>query len=124
MDFRLLGPLEVCDAEGRQLDVGRPMQRALLALLLLDPGRVVSVATIVDGLWGESAPPSVENSIQGYVSRLRKVLSADSRLERTGPGYKLDVAPEDIDVVRFEHLAGGRPKCSRSRRSDGGRSHA
>ena len=51
MDFRLLGPLEVCDAEDSQLDVGRPMQRALLALLLLDPGRVVSVATIVDGLW-------------------------------------------------------------------------
>src|SRR5450755_1548957 len=105
MDFRLLGPLEVSDAEGRQVDAGRPMQRALLAMLLLDPGRVVPITTIVDGLWGDDAPPSVENSIQGYASRLRKVLSFDSRLERAGRGYRLDVAPETVDVVRFEHLA-------------------
>ena len=99
---------------GVSVDAGRPMQRALLAMLLLDPGRVVPIATIIDGLWGEDAPPSVENSIQGYVSRLRKVLLSDSRLERAGPGYKLDVAPEDIDVVRFEHLAAeGRSSLAR-----------
>ena len=114
MDFRLLGPLEVCDAEGRHFDAGRPMQRALLAMLLLEPGRVVAVATIIDGLWGDDPPPSADNSIQGYVSRLRKVLTSVSPIERTGPGYRLDVEPEAIDVVRFERLgAEGRSALAR-----------
>src|ERR1700716_3511529 len=75
MEFRLLGVLEVVNAEGRVVDVGRPKQRALLALLVLQANRVVSVPAIVDGLWGDDPPPSAANVVQGYVSRLRKVLA-------------------------------------------------
>ena len=105
MEFRLLGTLEVCDADGRPIDAGRPMQRALLAMLLLEAGRVVPVASIVDGLWGDDPPPSADNSIQGYVSRLRKALAPDAPIDRAGPGYRLTVAPDTIDIVRFERLA-------------------
>ena len=53
MDFRILGPLEVC-AEQRALPLGGAKQRALLALLVLHRNEVVSVDRVIDGLWGET----------------------------------------------------------------------
>jgi len=105
MEFRLLGPLEVTEAGGRVVDVGRPAQRALLALLLLNANRVVPLRTICDGLWGDEPPPSAANSVQVYISRLRKVLGADLPLTMVARGYRLEVPPETIDVVLFERLA-------------------
>ena len=61
MEFRLLGPFEVTDAGGRVVDAGRPVQRALLALLLLNANRVVPLRTICDGLWGDEPPRSAAN---------------------------------------------------------------
>jgi predicted ATPase/DNA-binding SARP family transcriptional activator len=105
MEFRLLGPFEVTEAGGRVVDVGRPAQRALLALLLLNANRVVPLRTICDGLWGDEPPRSAANSVQVYVSRLRKVLGADLPLTMVARGYRLEVPPETIDVVLFERLA-------------------
>jgi predicted ATPase/DNA-binding SARP family transcriptional activator len=105
MEFRLLGPLEVTEAGGRVVDAGRPAQRALLALLLLNANRVVPLQTICDGLWGDAPPPSAANSVQVYISRLRKVLGADLPLTMVARGYRLEVPPETIDVVLFERLA-------------------
>ncbi len=105
MEFRLLGPLEVTEAGGRVVDAGRPAQRALLALLLLNANRVVPLRTICDGLWGDEPPPSAANSVQVYISRLRKVLGADLPLTMVARGYRLEVPPETIDVVLFERLA-------------------
>ena len=90
MEFRLLGPLEVVDADGRVVDAGRPGQRALLALLLLNADRVVPLRAIVDGLWGDEAPVSAANSVQVYVSRLRKVLGGDLPLAFLARGYRLE----------------------------------
>ena len=56
MEFRILGPLEVLDAQGRRLALGGPKQRALLAVLLLHAGQVVAVERLVDELWGEDPP--------------------------------------------------------------------
>jgi predicted ATPase/DNA-binding SARP family transcriptional activator len=105
MGFRLLGPLEVTDAGGRVVDAGRPGQRALLALLLLNANRVVPLRIICDGLWGEEPPASAANSVQVYVSRLRKVLGTDVPLTTVARGYRLEVPAEAIDVARFERLA-------------------
>ena len=55
MEFRILGPLQVLD-EGREVPLGGAKQRALLALLLLDPNRVVSRDRLIDELWGGSPP--------------------------------------------------------------------
>ena len=54
MEFRILGPLEVC-ADGAPVDLGPPKQRALLALLLLDVDRVVPTDRILEQLWGDEA---------------------------------------------------------------------
>jgi DNA-binding SARP family transcriptional activator len=76
-EFRILGPLEAVE-DGRPLALGGQKQRALLALLLLDAGRVVSVDRIVDALWGERPPRTAPTSLQNFVSHLRKT-SAQTR---------------------------------------------
>src|ERR1044071_4126238 len=103
LEFRILGPLEVLDA-GRSISLGGQKQRALLALLLLDAGRVVSVDRIVDALWGERPPKTAPTSLQNFVSHLRKALGADVLVTQP-PGYVLRIAPEQLDVERFTLLA-------------------
>lgn len=105
MEFRLLGPLEVLDGRGRLVDVGRPKQRSLLALMLTRSNQVVSVSAIVAGLWAGDPPASAENSVQGYVSRLRKVLDPDVELVTVAPGYRLEVGVDALDIACFEQLA-------------------
>jgi len=103
MDYRILGPLEVREA-GRPVDLRRQKPRALLAFLLLRPGRLVSTDVLVDALWGERPPPTAAAALRNYVSQLRGVLGTEIVRSRPG-GYLLDVAPEEIDLVRFEALA-------------------
>ncbi len=107
MEFGLLGVLEVIDSDGRRVDVGRPQRGALLALLLLHANQVLSVRAIVEGLWGDDPPESSVNLVQGLVSRLRKVLEGDVRLETVAPGYRLGVPLDAVDLSRFELLAAG-----------------
>lgn len=102
MDFRILGPLEVVE-DGRALALGGKKQRAVLALLLLDAGRVVSTDRLVDQLWGETPPPTATTSLQNTISRLRKLLGAD-RVRTKSPGYSVEVAPDELDLARFERL--------------------
>ncbi|MEV6495505.1 AfsR/SARP family transcriptional regulator, partial [Actinoplanes sp. NPDC051633] len=105
MEFRILGPLEVAGDDGRLLDLGRPKQRAVLGLLLLHAGRVVSLEHLVDELWGEEPPAQAVASLQAYVSHLRRLLATPRLLISQAPGYRLDVAPDDLDAARFERLA-------------------
>src|SRR5437763_13650129 len=101
-DFRILGPLEVSDETGPLL-LGGQKQRAVLALLLLEPGRVVSVDRIVDALWGEQPPRTAITSLQNFVSQLRKTLGSDV-LETKSPGYRLQVEAGQLDLDRFRTL--------------------
>ena len=77
LEFRILGSLEVWGDEG-PIKLGGQKQRAVLALLLLNAGRVVPTDTIVDQLWGEHPPPTATTSLQNYVSQLRKLLGSDA----------------------------------------------
>jgi DNA-binding SARP family transcriptional activator len=102
-EFRLLGPLEaIADDKPLALPGGKPS--ALLARLLLDAGRVVSVEALVDSLWGERAPPSAQKVLQVYVSQLRKVLGG-AQIETVPPGYRMRVERDELDLGRFEALA-------------------
>jgi DNA-binding SARP family transcriptional activator len=89
MEFRILGSLEVL-VDGRQIPLAGARQRALLAILLLHRGEVVSVDRIVDELWGERPPDTAVKTVQVYVSRLRKLLG-DEVLVTRGGGYALEV---------------------------------
>ncbi|MDX6639472.1 MAG: hypothetical protein QOF12_483, partial [Solirubrobacteraceae bacterium] len=103
MDFRILGPLEVWD-DGSRLALGGGKQRALLAILLLHRGEVVSTDRLIDELWGERPPATAAKSVHVYVSHLRRILG-DGRLETHGHGYCLCAGPDDVDLTRFEHQA-------------------
>lgn len=105
MDFRILGPLEVLD-EDRVLDVGGGKQRSVLALLLLHANEVVSSDRLIDELWPEAPPPSAAKIVQVHVSRLRRALdgAAEGILLTRGRGYELRVAPDQLDLHRFQTL--------------------
>jgi WD40 repeat protein/DNA-binding SARP family transcriptional activator len=102
VDFRLLGPLEVRAGDG-PVPIGGPKQRTLLALLLLQPNRVVTVDRLTDALWGSEPPATARNTLQTYVRHLRRALGAE-RIEHRSSGYVLVTDPSDVDVVRFESL--------------------
>ncbi|NUW33387.1 winged helix-turn-helix domain-containing protein [Nonomuraea sp. SMC257] len=104
MQFGILGPLEVRTAGGETVAVGGPRPRALLALLMLDAGHLVSVERLIDGQYGDDPPAGAANAIQTHVSRLRRNLPA-GLVEFHGAGYLLAVDREDVDAHRFERLA-------------------
>jgi DNA-binding SARP family transcriptional activator len=101
-EFRILGALEVSDETGALL-LGGQKQRAVLALLLLDAGRVVSLDRLVDALWGERPPRTAVTSLQNFVSQLRKMLGPEI-LETKPPGYRVNVRPGELDLDRFRAL--------------------
>jgi DNA-binding SARP family transcriptional activator len=103
VEFRVFGPVEVLDDDGRSLSLGGQKQRALLAVLLLEAGRVVSSDVLVVRLWGEDPPRTATASLQNTISRLRKVLGPD-RLITKANGYALRVDPYEFDLARFEQL--------------------
>ena len=119
MEFRLLGPLEVC-RDGERLVLGGPKQRAVLAILVLHANEVVPRGRLLADVWGERTPGS-EHSLDVHISRLRKTLSSGGAesavLIRRDCGYLLRVEAGSLDLVRFEQqieageraLAEGRP---------------
>jgi DNA-binding SARP family transcriptional activator/Tfp pilus assembly protein PilF len=108
LEFCLLGPVLVRRG-GVPVPVPRGRQRALLAVLLLNAGRVVSVAEIAETLWGTAPLPSASATVRNYVKRLRRVLgNADrTRILTQSPGYVIRVDPGELDVTRFEALLDG-----------------
>jgi len=101
-EFRILGTLEVVD-DDRPLVLGAPKQRAVLAVLLLRRGEVVSTDRLIDELWGERPPTSAAKAVQVYISNLRKALG-DGVLVTRGRGYLLEAEHGQLDVDRFETL--------------------
>ncbi|MFC8129369.1 BTAD domain-containing putative transcriptional regulator [Streptomyces sp. NPDC057302] len=102
--FGLLGAPAVYDAEGEPQPVQSAKGRALLAALLLEPGRAVSVDALKDALWGGAPPASAHASLQNHVTRLRRLLDDPERLRAVPPGYRLRVADGELDVRVFEQL--------------------
>ena len=89
--------------------VRSPKVRVLLAALLLEPGRVVSVDALKDALWGGSPPASAHASLHNHVTRLRRLLDDPERLRAVPPGYVLRVDEGELDVHVFEaHVTAAR----------------
>jgi YVTN family beta-propeller protein len=116
LDYRILGPLEVC-RDGSAVELAGEKLRVLLALLLLHANEVVSADALIDGLWGERPPTSAPNALHVHVSRLRRALEDGAApsppprgvLDTQGHGYVLRVAAGELDVDCFrERLAQGR----------------
>ncbi|KUN23968.1 transcriptional regulator [Streptomyces antibioticus] len=117
--FGLLGPPVLYDADvptdtDADADTGTggpvarvvssPKVRVLLAALLLEAGRTVSVDALKDALWGGSPPASAQASLHNHVTRLRRLLDDPDRLRAVPPGYLLRVEQGELDVHVFESL--------------------
>ncbi|MEU7524276.1 BTAD domain-containing putative transcriptional regulator [Saccharothrix sp. NPDC042600] len=121
MRFRVLGPMQVWGGEGWE-DVRAAQQRSVLAVLLVEAGRVVSTDRLVDVLWGDEPPKRAVNTVQVYVNRLRGQLGEDGRdvLVTGARGYRLPTADGDLDARVFldlaesgrRELAEGRPESA------------
>lgn len=99
----LLGPTQLLVA-GTPASTGGPKLRAILAMLALSGGRIVSVDDLLDGVWGEDLPNTARNTLQYHVGVLRKSLAehgAADRLITRDPGYALDA---ETDVACFLEL--------------------
>jgi DNA-binding SARP family transcriptional activator len=107
MKIGVLGPVEVWVA-GRPADAGHARQRAVLAVLALDAGRVVPIEVLIDRVWGAEPPRSVRNIVYGYVARLRVLVGNGTdpaiTLSRRPGGYLLQAAPDQMDLTRFRRL--------------------
>lgn len=110
MRIELLGPVVAVAGDGAPVELGGTRVRALLARLALAGGEVVSVDALLDGLWGENASGDGVNALHALVHRLRKALGQAGLVETVAGGYRLNVAAEHVNALRFEELAkrGGR----------------
>jgi serine/threonine protein kinase/DNA-binding winged helix-turn-helix (wHTH) protein len=105
VEVRVLGQIEATD--GRQIALGGPTQRRLLAVLALHRGEVVSVDRLIDVMWpGDQRPDRAERNVHSYVHRLRAAFAGSSeRIVTVGAGYRLDLRPGEFDAERYEQLA-------------------
>src|SRR5215203_4993244 len=103
LEFRILGPLEVLDASGAPVRLGGPRQRAVLAILLLNANRVVSIDRLADELYGGEPPATAVTQVQRQVSDLRKLLGPV--IETRPPGYVVHAGGETLDLSEFERLS-------------------
>lgn len=111
----VLGPIAVW-RDGREITAGQPRQLAVLGVLASRANRVVSRTELVDAVWGDKPPASVDNGIYTYVAGLRRVLEPDRArrdpdrprrapaevLISTGGGYLLRLGPADLNAGQFE----------------------
>jgi len=105
LQFGVLGPLQL-KAGGELVPLGAPKQRAVLATLLMNRNRAVSVDALIGAVWDQSPVPAARASIHSYVSNLRRLLGGGSHdpnrvLASVSPGYQLNVADADCDIGRF-----------------------
>ncbi|MFL9659445.1 ATP-binding protein [Streptomyces sp. PB17] len=106
MRFGILGPLDIRTDDGTPVDPGGPRPRALLTLLLLDAGRTVPAARLIDGLYGSEPPAGAANALQSQISRLRGRLAPHTAVEAGGAGYRVLTPTESVDAHVFERLCG------------------
>ncbi|WP_406394299.1 BTAD domain-containing putative transcriptional regulator [Streptomyces sp. NBC_00887] len=120
MDFRVLGPVEA-HKDGTRVALSGSKVHTVLATLLLARGRVVSDTRLNTLLWGWEPPATSGAQIYTYMSRLRKLLGDEVRIERRQPGYLLAAPHCRVDLLEFERLEKlGRAALRRKRFGEAG----
>ncbi|TYK52423.1 AfsR/SARP family transcriptional regulator [Actinomadura decatromicini] len=117
MRYYVLGPLEVVGPGGLPIVINAKRIRALLAILLLHPGRVVTLDRIIDGIWDDAPPRSAVENVRTYTCQLRTILRGSGhrdRLDSHPGGYRLHTHPEELDLQRFTTLVGNGQLALRS----------
>ncbi|MFB9391341.1 BTAD domain-containing putative transcriptional regulator [Streptomyces coeruleoprunus] len=111
------------EADGREIDLGPPRRRALLALLLVRLGHVVPTQQLLDELWGDRLPDRALASLHSYISHLRRSLVPHPQpgertrlIRRVSAGYVLDLRRDQVDAHRFEDAVAEGRRLQRERR--------
>ncbi|MFE4832249.1 BTAD domain-containing putative transcriptional regulator [Streptomyces sp. NPDC056672] len=122
MQFTILGPVRAWRGE-KEVTLGPPQQRVLLAVLLAHAGQPVGMDTMVDVLWGEAPPTTAVNAVYRQMGELRRRLEpglplrvAGRWLVRASGGYQLNADVDTVDLLRFRDLVGR----ARAANQDGG----
>ncbi|GGN84790.1 hypothetical protein GCM10011579_075100 [Streptomyces albiflavescens] len=103
--YRILGTTQALRPDGTPVPVGGARLRALLTVLALRPGRTVPAAVLVEEVWDGDLPADAPGALQALVGRLRRALGPDA-VHSVDGGYRLAAAADDVDLHRFERLAG------------------
>ncbi|WP_086844322.1 AfsR/SARP family transcriptional regulator [Amycolatopsis kentuckyensis] len=102
-ELRVLGQVEL-RVDGRLVEVGHARQRCVLAVLLVEANRGVTMEQLLERVWADRLPFKARQVASNYVSRLRRVLAGEVAVVRRGGVYMLEVDPEAVDLHRFRHL--------------------
>ncbi|MDP9793423.1 DNA-binding SARP family transcriptional activator [Catenuloplanes nepalensis] len=106
IDFSLLGPVRGRHRD-RELDLGSPQQRTVLAILLLHAGTPVTLTRLATALWGDTPPPAAPATVRTYISRLRQALAGtDVSITSSDSGYALPLPSLATDVAHFRRHTG------------------
>lgn len=102
VDFRVLGSVGV--RVGDEPQRLRPMESTVLAVLLADHNRPVSVDALVDRVWRGEPPRTAQTALRVHVDRLRAAMRRRdvSRLVSVPGGYRLVVEDDELDALRFD----------------------
>lgn len=119
VEFMLLGSVEA-RVDGRVVGLGHARQRCVLAVLLMEANRVVSVDQLADRIWADRPPQRARNTLYGYLSRLRQALATAEKtgIARRSGGYVLNVEAAAVDLHRFHDLASQARKAGLSGRDE------
>ncbi|NSL43111.1 AfsR/SARP family transcriptional regulator, partial [Streptomyces sp. 8P21H-1] len=107
LHISVLGPLEARHG-GRRLAPAPPKMRVVLALLAINPNRVVPADTFVEELWPHDPPVSAADTLYTYLYQLRKLIrrggatgDAAAAIATQSPGYILRVDPANVDAEQY-----------------------
>ncbi|GIJ12297.1 NB-ARC domain-containing protein [Micromonospora andamanensis] len=110
LQLRILGRLQGF-RNGKEIELGSPQQRIVLAALLTSPGTPVALTTLAEVLWGDASPRAAAATIHQYISQLRRTLgcpgpaqAADGPIHRTASGYRVAAEEVEVDVTQWRRL--------------------
>ncbi|MFI7075647.1 AfsR/SARP family transcriptional regulator [Micromonospora sediminicola] len=97
-------------AGGKRVALGGTRNQSILASLLLDVGRPVSIHRLVDAAWGNEPPRSARTQVQNRVGSLRRLLReyhpSGGLIITRGSGYQLDLDSWQLDLRRLDEDVG------------------
>ncbi|MFE9449688.1 BTAD domain-containing putative transcriptional regulator [Streptomyces sp. NPDC006739] len=106
LKFSVLGPLQI-RSDTVPAEISGDLQRTLVQTLLVSEGQPVTGESLVEEMWGETAPDNQANALQAHISRLRRKLRSlepdrpGSRVTMHPSGYRLTVGEGELDAAEF-----------------------
>jgi hypothetical protein len=102
---RLLGPVDVV-VDGRPVAPGSRYARTMLAVLAVRAGQVVPADVLIEAMWGPAAPRTARHALHVHASALRHLVPGGPPIVGRPGGYVLQIGPGQLDIDRFEDMAG------------------